>query len=250
MRASVACLVPSPDPVHAGFGIRRTMAYDQQFLRVTFGFTVLNSLEIAQTGLNFSGPDEPLWDAPAAEAEIVIGTLGPLLLTRLTTLMGNANLRWADYSRLNYVRIAAVNIDGTEDDGALVFEDSTPAVGVATQVIPQASLVLSTRSGVVTGSANFGRMYLPHTAPLLGAVSPVLAGATTAALATAAQVFVNGCNTDMNAAITQNVSAMIMTQVLGGVSKKINQVAIGNVIDTQRRRRNQLPETYAFAAVP
>lgn len=226
------------------------MAYDQEFLRVTFGFTVLNSLEIAQTGVNLSGPDDPIWDSAEALAEIDIAVVGPLLLARLTTLMTNANMRWADYSRLNYVRIAAVNIDTTEDDPALLFEDSTPAAGATAQVIPQASLVLSLRSGLTTGSANFGRMYLPHTEPNLQASSPFVATATTSALATAAATFINGVNTDVNAVTTQEATAMIMTQVTGGISKKVNQVAIGNVIDTQRRRRNQLPETYSFLPIP
>lgn len=226
------------------------MAYDQEFLRVTFGFTVLNSLEIAQTGINISEVNNQIFNAQGVRDEISMPVLGPLLLARMQTLMSNANLRWASYSRLNYVRIAAVAIDTTEYDPPLLFEDSTPGAGLVEQVIPQASLVLSLRSGLTTGAANFGRMYLPHTEPLLAAVSPFVSGATTAALSTAAQVFINGVNTDFNAAVTPTVRAMIMTQVLGGTSKAVAQVAIGNVIDTQRRRRNQLPESYAFSAVP
>lgn len=226
------------------------MPYDQEFLKFTWGFTIVGSQEIAQTSLNMSEPDVPTFDADIALAEIDFSVLGPLLLARMATLLTTASVRWADYSRLNYVRVAAVHLDGTEFDPAKVAEDATPAAGSQGLVPPQSSIVLSTRSGLTTGSANFGRMYLPHTMPPIVANTPLVGSGDTAAIATAAATFVNGVNTDVSAAVSQTVTAMIMTQVLGGVSKSINQVAIGNVIDTQRRRRNQLVETYAFATIP
>lgn len=226
------------------------MPYDQEFLRVTWGFTVLNSLEIAQTNLNLSGPDDPLWSAESAINEIDFDVTGPLLLARMNTLMANANLRWANYSLLNWVRMAAVRVTGLEYEPPLLFEDATPAAGTNAGVVPQASLVLSLRSGLSTGPARFGRMYLPHTQPNLDNPTPFVAGTVTALLATASATFVNGVASDVNAVTTQEAAAMIMTQVTGGISRRVAQVAIGNVIDTQRRRRNQLPETYAVASIP
>lgn len=226
------------------------MAYDQAFLRVTWGFFILNTDEIALTGLNLSHPTDPTFNAAAALAEINMATVGPLLIARMQTLMSTAALRWADYSRQSTVRIADVSALGVEGPLAKEFEDVTPAAGTASSIPPQASIVVSTRSGLTTGSANFGRMYLPHTAFGLGTPSPFATSVDAGAVATAAQTFVNGVNDDLNAVVTESISAMIMTQVVGGTSKKINQVATGNVTDTQRRRRNALPETYQFRAIP
>jgi alkaline phosphatase len=225
--------------------------YDQEFLKVTWGFKLLTTDEIAQTSLNFSDSTSPTYDAFTALASIDIAVLGPLLITRMSTLMSTSALHWANYSTLNYVRVAGVLMSAAEIDPAKVYDDATPAQGTGTNVPPQCTLVASTRSGLSSGVANFGRMYLPHTLPALEGALPTTSAANTAAIAAAFATFVNGCNTDIQANDgTQTSEAMIMTQVTGGFSKKIAQVAVGNVIDTQRRRRNQLAETYAFATIP
>jgi hypothetical protein len=227
------------------------MPYDQEFLKLTWNFTIVGTPEIAQVGLNFSDPINPVFDALASLNSIDIDVLGPLLLARMATLLGTSGLNWANYSRLNSVRVAGVLMSGLEIDPAKQFEDSTPAAGSATNIPPQSSLVVSTRSGLTTGSANFGRMYLPHTMPSLVTGTPFVGSGDTAAIVTAAATFVNGVRADINASAgPPDLNAMIMTQVTGGFSKEITQVAVGNVIDTQRRRRNQLNETYAFAPIP
>lgn len=227
------------------------MPYDQEFLKVTWGFSIVNTPEEAQTGLNFSSPSTPNYDASLALSSIDIATLGPLLIARMTTLINGAGVHFADYGRLNTVRIAGVLLSGAEIDPAKIYEDTTPAFGGNTGIPPQVSIVCSTRSGLTSGAANFGRMYLPYTEPVIEPGTPFVAAATIATIATAFAVFVNGCNADIQANDgTQTSEATIMTQVTGGVSKKIAQVAVGNVIDTQRRRRNQLAETYSFASIP
>jgi len=226
------------------------VAYDRQFLKVTWGFSIVNTDEIALTSLNFSDPAAVDYNAVAALAEINMPVVGPLVLARMATLMASASIRWADYSRLNYVRIAAVTVPGTEFDPAKLFEDTTPAAGTAGDVPAQASIVLSTRSGSSTGGANFGRMYLPHSAWAQVTASPFGDTPDVSAFATAAQTFVSGVTSDLDAVVTATVVPTIMTQTVGGASKRINQIALGNVTDTQRRRRNQLPETYQFRTIP
>lgn len=226
------------------------MAYDRAFLKVTWGFTILNTDEIAVTSLNFSDPADAAFNSALALGEINMPVVGPLLLARMNTLMASASIRWAQYSRLNYVRVAAVLATGLEFDPAKLFEDTTPAAGTAGDVPAQASIVLSTRSGSSTGGANFGRMYLPHSAWAQVASSPFGDTPDVSAFATAAQTFVSGVQSDLDAVVTQSVLPMIMTQIPAGTSKRIIQIALGNVTDTQRRRRNQLPETYQFRTVP
>ena len=226
------------------------MAYDQGFLKITWQFTIVNTDEIALTSLNFSDPGNPTYNPAASLGEVNTAVLGAQLLARLFTLLDAPNMGWADYSRLNSVRIAAVGADGAEIGDAKIFEDLTPAAGDNTGILPQASIVFSTRSGGTTGSANYGRMYMPHTMLNMTAGSPFASTAVTGAVATVFQVFVNGVQSDLETAITAPLEPMIMTQVVGGTSKVITQVAVGNVTDTQRRRRNQLPETYSFRSIP
>ena len=230
--------------------LRRDMAYDRGFLKVSWLFGIENTDEIAVTSLNFSDSAAVGWDPAVALGEIDITLLGPQLRNRMQTLLSSVNIKWADYSELRAVRIAGVLAAGTEIDPAKQYDDLLPVDGTAADVVPQASIVLSTRSGMSSGSANFGRMYLPHTAFAFAANKAVGDPPDISAFATAAAVFVNGCNTDLGAVVVQSIRATIMTQVVGGTSKTINQVAIGDVVDTQRRRRNALPETYVFRAIP
>lgn len=226
------------------------MAYDRGFLKVSWLFAITNTDEIAVTSLNFSDAAAVGYDPVAALAQIDITLLGPQLAVRMQTLLSIAALKFADFGELRAVRIAAVLEAGTEFDPAKQWDDDTPFVGNDAEVLPQSSIVLSTRSGSSAGSANFGRMYLPYTKFVSN--SPFAKGNPIDVnnVAIAAAVFVNGCNTDLDAVVTQTAKATIMTQKVGATSKTINQIAIGDVVDTQRRRRNQLPEVYVFKTIP
>lgn len=226
------------------------MAYDRGFLKVTWGFIIAGTDEIAVTSMNLSTPDDPGFNPAASVAEINMPVVGPLLIARMQTLLNSASIKWADYSRLVYVRIAGVTAAGPEVDPAKQFDQPTTIQGNDTDVLPQASVVLSLRSGSVAGSGNFGRMYLPHTSMALGSTQARASVAFTGTLATAMQTFVNGVKDDLDAAVTAAINPMIMTQVVGGTSKRVVEIALGDVNDTQRRRRNQLPEIYIFRAIP
>jgi hypothetical protein len=177
--------------------------------------------------------------------------LQALYLTRMATLMGNAQVQWADYSRLSAIRVGAVDTTGLELDAPMIFEDVTPAEGtVSGSVLPQSSIVCSTRSGLVTGSGNNGRMYLPHSSLSLVPNQPSANSTSTLAVCTAFRIFINAVQNDTNAVISAVVFPFIMTQVTGQLSKIVTQVRVGDVTDTQRRRRNQLPEIYSTLNVP
>lgn len=226
------------------------MAFDQSFLKFTWGFTIFGTDEIAVTSLNLSHPTDPAFNAVAALAEIVTATTGPLLQAHMTALIGSAPIRWANYSRLNYVRMAAVLATGFEDPVTKTYVIPSPPAGGLANVVPQCSIVGTLRSGSVVGSANYGRMYLPHTQLELGTGLPNASPTDTGTAATRFQTFVTGVNDDVNAVVTESVRAMIMTQVPAATSKVVNQVSIGDVNDTQRRRRNQLRELHQLRSIP
>lgn len=229
------------------------MAYDREFLRVTFGFTVNSSEEIANTSLNFSVVGgAPTWEG-ARESLDEFDFTNPLVpqacITALSDLMLTGGLNWAAYSVLRTIRMAAVGVDGHEQGAALVFEDITPATGTTQATIPQASLVLTLRSGMTTGSANTGRMYLPHCFGVLNTSQATMAPSATGAFATAAANFINAVTTSLDAGTIATLRPFIMTNKTGQASKEIVIVSVGSVNDTQRRRRNRLPEIYSSVAL-
>lgn len=223
---------------------------DREYLHVSWHWKIAGTDEIAITGVNLSQVAEPFTGARAALDEINMSTLGPLLLTMMNALMNGDGALWADYSNLNMVRIAAVGVDGLEIGDAKIFEDLTVRSGFSNDTPPQSSIVVSFRSGLSTGAANFGRMYLPHTALTLEALTPHASTAITNAFALDAQTFANSLTTQVNAQVTPALVIFIITHKPAFASKPALQVAVGNVNDTQRRRRNQLDEVYAFLPIP
>lgn len=226
------------------------MAYDRGFLKVSWLFAIKNSDEIAVTSLNFTNVAPGTFNPAEALDEIDISLVGLQLYSRMAVLLVGTSIKWADYSELRAVRIAAVLEAGPEVDPAKQYDESTVTEGNDADVLPQSSIVLSMRSGSSAGSGNFGRMYLPHTAFSLMTDIPRAAPGSVASFVSSCGTFVNGCNTDLNGAVTQPLRAAIMTQVVGGFAKNITQIAVGDVVDTQRRRRNQLPENYTFGTIP
>lgn len=222
------------------------MAYSNSFLKVTWNFSIASTDEIAQTSLNFSSETSY---AAAVARDAIDDTTGQALITAMGTLMGNVQLQWASYSRLTGIRVAAVGMSGAELGEAVEIDRTTPIVGLENNILPQATIVVSLRSSSSSGSGNRGRMYLPHVKFPLMTASPYAAGTSTAGLVSAAATFINSCETAINFVTDDTCFAAIMSQVGSGTHKQITEVRVGNVVDTQRRRRNQLPETYATAAV-
>jgi len=221
------------------------MAYDRQFLRVSFLFTIALTDEVAVTSINYSVV--PNWTgAAAALAEVDLGTgTGTSLLGRMATLMGTAQVGWADYSRLNAVKIAAVGTNGLNLTDPKLFEDSTPASGASTTTLPQSTIVGTLFSGTSFGTANYGRMYLPHTKFQAAAGTPRPDISVVSTVCTTFAGFVSGVTTDLNADTTDTVQPFIMSNAAPAPSKPVHQVRVGDITDTQRRRRNRLKEVYA-----
>jgi len=222
------------------------VAADREYLKVTWMFHIEGQDEIANTSLNFSNAAVTTMDAAAVLTDLDWPTDGAALATRMTTLLTAGNLRWADYSELVAVRCAAVSTAGLELSAPLLYVLSPTVDGAFGNVNPQSTVVLSLRSNVFGPGANYGRMYLPHCMFGLMAGTPFADPIDTTNFALAADVFVEGCIDDMNFSIAEPLSAMIISQITGRASRAVLQIAIGNANDTQRRRRNQLNETYTY----
>lgn len=226
------------------------MAYDRQHLLVTFQFRVPSTDEFAITTLKLSN-SIPAWSASAALAELApLTTVGDQILDAMGDFIENSNLFWADYSFLQLVRIVSVNEAGEEDADALERLQGSARQGGSGGTLPQSSVVCSLRSGSTIGSANFGRMYLPHTRLGMVAATPASNLATTDIVVAAFRSFLNLVTTAVNSGVSIDVRPFIMSNQAPRPSKPVAEVQVGTVTDTQRRRRNQLIEQYSALPLP
>lgn len=226
------------------------MAFAGQHLRFTWKFAVASTDEIAETNLCYTGATP--WTAAAASlAELDAGDLEDLS-DAMATLMGTTGLNWALYSSLVGVKAAAIDTTGSYVAGAdpVEFVDTTPPTGTAGNIPPQSTVCVSTRTVTNIGQGVKGRMFLPHTLMTLPSGFAITSSTTRDDIADAAALFIAACTSIINAAITATVGPAIMGQTGSGTVKAITEVRVGGVNDTQRRRRNNIPEVYSVTAVP
>ena len=113
--------------------------------------------------------------------------------------------------------------------------------GVEGAGMPQQTLCVSLLTGAKRGLASRGRFYPPATVLSLGADGTVGDSAVTRVAQAARTLITNlnnwpGTDTPLGGQVV----------VLGGngTTRPVTAVSVGNVMDTQRRRRNKLRESY------
>lgn len=128
----------------------------------------------------------------------------------------------------------------------LDYTSSNPTGNATGLLPPQLSVVASTRTAQV-GRRGRGRMFTPPPGTT-GASSGRVSGALQAALGTAAKNFLEGCRL----AGTGPGGVWVYPVVTGlpfSAYAMINQVRVGDVFDTQQRRRRNLVEAFANTTV-
>lgn len=152
----------------------------------------------------------------------------------------------SEVNDLNAVRIEYIDSAGVVAQVAEAAMDTAWSPASAPKMPFQCSVVLSLLTGR-PGRSYRGRMYWPALAMSLEATSGQLAAATTAAIAAdAAQLLTDiGTAAGVDFLMVPSVSSAKL-----GTSSVVTQVSVGSVIDTQRRRRNQLRESRSASPVP
>lgn len=228
------------------------MASDRQYLRVSWLFSISGTEEIANTSLNYSLQTGTSFDALTAFGEVNWPVIGENMGQLMGTFLSTSAVKWADYAELNAIRLAPVGVDGLELAAPKIHDITGGLQGLDGDVNAQSTIVLSLRSMQVSPGANYGRMFLPYTAFTLTANSPMAVAADVSTFANDAETFIEGCEGFMNAQVTQVLNTMIISHISTPTqreSRGVASIAVGNVVDTQRRRRNKLPETYEFRSI-
>lgn len=224
------------------------MAYSRQFLRVTWDCLIDGTDELGQTSLNLLPVPGPTFDAADALDEWVALGNPEDLVDAYINLIVDAGAYWADYSQLALIKIAAIDTDGTYLTDPVGHIPDTDYHGSGGQILPQSSWVISLRSGFSTGEANRGRCYIPHSQLALATGTPRASLGAVSDAVDAAATFIGAVNTAF-AVLTTDPIVQILSRKGSGAARPVTAVRVGDVNDTQRRRRAQLAESYGEAAV-
>lgn len=149
----------------------------------------------------------------------------------------------------DHTTFVGVRLDDVREPGGIVrqavSDNAEPVTGglAGSQLPPQIAEVISLRTGD-PGRSRRGRMYFPPlgVAALFG--DGTLHVSRRAELAQAMADFFTGVNGDAFVASTAFVASDVLQALIA-----INEVRVGDIFDTQRRRRNALDESYSVASV-
>lgn len=206
------------------------MPYPSPHTYVTWFGDAFSGAEEWQVGLRLA---QPFAGATEAQLEDLSDAMAALL----------PNVGFPGGRRFLGVKVAPQDVNGRYPDGvdAVEYLRPTPLVGAASAGFPQIALVLSLRTARSRGYASNGRMYLPSTFSI--SASTGLIPETDALNAATA-----GANFIAAVGLVGLGEPSVMSTVGAGRVETITGVRVGRVMDTQRRRRNQLPETYTEPA--
>lgn len=163
-------------------------------------------------------------------------------------------------ARLDYVAMNAILPDGKYADpgNPHIFEypaGEAPTGPLQAAALPQVTVCLSLRTATQRGTATKGRIY-PPTA--IQATADGRVGSSTAqGMGDSAAVLLEGISEVDSPFLAGGLRVGVVSNISGpngdtsglGPSRIVTRVLVGNVFDTQRRRRNQLVETYTTSTV-
>jgi hypothetical protein len=143
---------------------------------------------------------------------------------------------------LTFTKLNAIGRDGKYIEQTTMehVHANVPGTGVDSRTLPnQVALAVSLTTGVSRGPAHRGRFYMPL--PTMVVQSNGLISSDDAlTVKNAATTFIAALN-----AMTANYQVAVFSRKAGAPSDRwVTGVEVGRVLDTQRRRRNKLAESY------
>lgn len=223
------------------------MAYANAHVKVTLFGTMLGGAEEWSTGFRMGGED-----SGGGNFGIGAGFLEAAAAAWQTFFTGSGAGIHNQY-KCNGVKAAIILPDGKTDLANVeTFSYPTPISGGfgGTLYPPQITLVAQLAAASPVGLGSKGRMYLPgvcHAMNNNGQIS-VTEGQN---VANALRTFLDACETAPGTPgyVINASKGRPGVPFTAPVNRRVTQVRVGSVYDTQRRRRNGLTETYWSAAL-
>lgn len=122
------------------------------------------------------------------------------------------------------------------------------ATSYGAQVLPQLTLCVSLGTGIKRGPAAHGRFYPPPISYIgSGLVSGRVSPSNVTSYLNACKAFIDNLNNQPGIDGANSFTVVVLGK--GGVQRNVETVSVGDVVDTQRRRRNALVEKRQSATV-
>lgn len=149
--------------------------------------------------------------------------------------------------------VTGCRIEGRQLSGGLEVQaeavKATAQNGTGVNTHPHGTaIVISLRTPGV-GASSRGRMYWPATGQALQSTDYRLAPATVSSLISAVKTYLVGVEAAINTTSGPNANLTVWSRLTSNFHN-VNALQVGNVLDSQRRRRDALNEAYTALVYP
>lgn len=219
------------------------MQYAYNHIKLTWGGIIYSGEDIFTNGIHLGFTDRDIgYETTSVEGLAWLSAVQDLV----SAWFSNVGTGICNKAELKWMKAANIGIDGKYIEEPYIWDYLTTVVGGNTaNIAPQLSLALSMQSNKLRGVAKDGRIYPPLTG-VPGATGRVFAPATPAATFQTLLTSINALP-GFNGSVSPKV--ILVSDKGTGESQYVTKVRVGNVIDTQRRRRNKFVEEYVTVPV-
>ena len=217
------------------------MVYAYRVQRVTLSGTMFGGAEEWSTGFFLGNEGADVADASQLAADAIRNAW--------ITFFTNSGSAISNAYSFTQCKIAAIGADGhTELDQVYYSYPTTATVGGGGAFVnpAQCALAVTLLSGTPRGKGSKGRMYLPGINMSPTGTTGKLNSTAINTLATNVKTFFDTIDGSFDVP-QQLILAARGTGPIPGLNARndyVETIRVGDVMDTQRRRRNQLVETY------
>lgn len=220
--------------------------FDRAHYLLTLGGTLLSGTEIWQTGIRFAPPvGTPPGVLEGAldhiSVEDIFNDFSPIITNQVT------GMQYSYKIVMTFAKLVVLDRDGHYAAAPKVHEGNAPGfLATASSSPPQLAMVASLGTGKKFGKAQRGRMYWPMPTQFVGSLDNVT-GQISISLANALRDRIKTAIDNAEGEVSTveaSCFAAVMSSIGQGTTNPITTVAVGTAVDTMRRRRSNVKETY------
>lgn len=224
-------------------------AYPHRVNKVTISGNCWDGAELWSTGFYVGTASADAGDPGTVTASAIA--------TAWSTFFQAANSSISNAYKTLQVKVSQLETDGDVDLDMIDIYDYPSAIQGASgsaPLPPQISLAVTMTSDIQRGLAAKGRMYLPGVNLPVSTTDPKISSTGQNNLATTLKTFFDAVNASSNVAgdviLASKGHKFVVLQdpnnwyYVNGVIAKVTGLKLGDVYDTQRRRRDGLDEVY------
>lgn len=227
--------------------------YNDPFIRLTFGGQLADGQDEWNCGVNLAILNDapvPILPVNAESAyDAYIEDMQDDMVGLVTSFFISPDLEIPRGVTLTYAKVALIGTDGKYIKEPHLWEIEPVQGSAARGYVPQVSVVVSLQSQKFRDPGKWSRFYLPAATPNSTGVWRVAKTQQKAEIAASFIKSLEATVTTIWNTVVITPAAITSSPKFEGKFRPIRFVKVGNVFDTQRRRRNKIMETYSTVEV-